>query len=81
MENFFFYVPKFKILGAKFAPYMALPTLANVSPVTLPYLGNGITIATGSLSLADTWFEPVDLGWHLPRADVLGGICIRRTYR
>jgi hypothetical protein len=72
MENIFFYVPKFKILGAKFAPYVAFPTLATGS-LTLPFLGNGKTVQTGSLTLADTWFEPVNLGWHLPRADVFAG--------
>jgi hypothetical protein len=72
MENIFFYVPKFKILGAKFAPYVAFPTLATGS-LTLPFLGNGVTVNTGSLTLADTWFEPVNLGWHLPRADFWAG--------
>jgi hypothetical protein len=72
MENIFFYVPKFKILGAKFAPYVAFPTLATGS-LTLPFLGDGVTVATGALALADTWFEPVNLGWHLPRADVFAG--------
>src|ERR1700722_6857496 len=55
MENVFFYVPKFKILGAKFAPYIAFPTLANGS-LTLPFLGDGITVKTGSLALGVTWF-------------------------
>ena len=72
MINVFFYVPKFKILGAKYAPYVAFPTLANGS-VTLPFLGDGVTVKTGSLQLADTWFEPLNLGWHLPRADVWVG--------
>ena len=72
IENIFFYVPKFKILGAKFAPYVAFPTLATGS-LTLPFLGNGVTVGTGSLTLADTWFQLANLGWHLPRADVWTG--------
>ena len=72
MENIFFYVPQFKILGAKFAPYVAVPTLATGS-LTLPFLGNGTTVATGALAFADTWFQPLNLGWHLPRADVWVG--------
>ncbi len=72
MENIFFYVPKFKVLGAKFAPYVAFPTVATGS-LTLPFLGNGVTAGTSGYGLADTWFEPVNLGWHLPRADVWVG--------
>jgi hypothetical protein len=72
IENIFFYVPQFKILGAKFAPYVVFPTLATGS-LTLPFLGNGVTVGTGTVTLADTWFQPVNLGWHLPRADVWTG--------
>ena len=56
VENFFFYVPKFKILGAKFAPFVAFPTIGNGS-VVLPFLGNGKTLGSGGFALADTWFQ------------------------
>jgi hypothetical protein len=69
IENGFFYVPKFKVLGAKFAPMMIFPTIASGS-LTLPLVRNGITAGSGGFGLADTWFQPVTLGWHLPRADV-----------
>jgi hypothetical protein len=69
MENIFFYVPKFKVLGAKFAPMVAFPTIATGS-LTLPFLGNGVTVGSGGFALADTWFQLANLGWHLPRADV-----------
>jgi hypothetical protein len=69
MENIFLYVPKFKILGAKFSPMVLFPTIATGS-LTLPFLGNGVTVGTGGFGLADTWFQPATLGWHLPRADV-----------
>jgi hypothetical protein len=72
MENIFFYVPKFKVLGAKFAPFAAFPTIATGS-LTLPFLGNGVTAGTGGFALADTWFQLANLGWHLPRADVWTG--------
>jgi hypothetical protein len=72
MENIFFYVPTIKILGAKFAPYILFPTIATGS-LTLPYLGNGVTVGSGGFGLADTWFQPVNLGWHLPRADIWTG--------
>ena len=48
---------------------MIFPTIAS-GALTLPLLRNGITAGTGGLGLADTWFQPVTLGWHLPRADV-----------
>ena len=69
IENIFFYVPKSKVFGAKFAPMITFPIIASGS-LTLPYLGNGVTVGTGDFGLADTWFQPVTLGWHLPRADV-----------
>jgi hypothetical protein len=72
MENIFIYVPKFKVLGAKFAPFVAFPTIATGS-LTLPFLGDGTTVGTGGFGLADTWFQLANLGWHLPRADVWAG--------
>lgn len=69
MEDIFFYVPKFKVLGAKFAPMITFPIIATGS-LTLPFLGNGVTAGTGGFGLADTWVQPLTLGWHLPRADV-----------
>jgi hypothetical protein len=39
MENIFFYVPQFKIVGAKFAPMVAFPTMATGS-LAFPFLGN-----------------------------------------
>ena len=72
LQNIFFYVPNWKILGAKFAPFIAFPIIATGS-LTLPFLGDGVTVQTGGFGLADTWVEPVNLGWHLPRADVWTG--------
>ena len=72
VENILFYVPQFKILGAKFAPYVVVPTFATGS-LTLPFLGNGVSVSAGHLAFADTWFQPLNLGWHLPRADVWVG--------
>ena len=72
MEDIIFYVPNFKIFGAKFAPFISYPTIATGS-LTLPFLGNGVTAGTGGFGLADTWFQLANLGWHLPRADVWTG--------
>ena len=80
VENFFFYVPKFKILGAKFAPFVAFPTIGTGSLV-LPFLGNGKTLGSGGFALADTWFQLANLAWHAPRADCVGGICLCGAHR
>jgi hypothetical protein len=72
VENGFFYVPKFKVLGAKFAPMVIFPTIATGSLV-LPFVGNGTTLGSGGFALADTWFQLANLGWHFPRADVWAG--------
>jgi hypothetical protein len=75
VQNIFFYVPNFKIIGAKVAPVIAFPIIATGS-LTLPFLGDGVTVQTGGFGLADTWCEPVNLGWHFvpdqPNLDYLG---------
>jgi hypothetical protein len=73
VENIFYYVPKARVFGAKLAFMMALPTLANGS-VTLGSLTSpGTTINAGGFGLADTWFQPVTLGWNLKRFDIYAG--------
>jgi hypothetical protein len=70
-ENVFMYVSKFKILGAKFVPYAELSyatgsLVANlaVSP------GTNLSVAAGGSGYADTYIEPVALGWNFKRADI-----------
>ncbi|HSM85682.1 MAG TPA: transporter [Candidatus Limnocylindrales bacterium] len=63
IENFFFYVPRFKIAGAKVAVMAALPA-ANAA-LNLP-----AGVQTGAYGYADTWVQPVTLGWSVARADV-----------
>ena len=70
VENVFFYVPKVKFLGAKFAPYVVAPTPANGS-LTLGSIDfPNVAINGGGFGLADIWVQPVNLGWGLKRADV-----------
>lgn len=72
IENVFYYVPKFKVLGAKLV-FMAIPTFANGS-LTLGSLNfPNVAINGGGYGLADTWVQPVTLGWSLKRADVYAG--------
>lgn len=72
VENIFFYVPNFKIAGAKVSS-MAAPTFANGS-LTLGSLNfPNVALEAGGEGLADTWVQPLTLGWSLKRADVLVG--------
>jgi hypothetical protein len=70
-ENIFAYVPKFKILGAKFVP-LAIVNFANGSLVAdlsvVP--GANLSTAAGGSGITDTFIQPVGLGWKLKRADV-----------
>jgi hypothetical protein len=70
-ENIFYYVPKHKFLGAYFMPYVALNYASGevVASLTGTNLGTG----GGGSGFADMWVQPVNLGWHLKRADVVAG--------
>ena len=74
MENFFFYVPKFKILGAKFAPYMSpSPRLANGSLDCYLSWGMGHRLLrSGGFALADTWFRTGKSWLALSRGQTCG---------
>jgi hypothetical protein len=70
-ENIFYYVPKHKILGGYFVPYIVLP-IANGSLVA-DITGTNLSANGGGAGYADTFVEPLALGWHLKRADVIVG--------
>jgi hypothetical protein len=70
-ENIFYYVPKYKFLGGYFAPFVAV-NLANGSLVAA-LVGTNLSGNGGGEGLADTFVEPVQLGWRLKRADVSAG--------
>jgi hypothetical protein len=63
--NVLFWVSKKKILGANFALVAGLP----FSNSALSLAGVG-TIAGGG-GFADSFYQPVTLGWHLKRADIM----------
>lgn len=63
VENIFYYVAPFHILGGKFAPMLEVP-IANGS-LTVPQYG----INFGGYGVADLWVQPVTLGWHFSTAD------------
>ena len=70
-ENVFMYVSKFKILGAKFVPYIEL-AYANGSVVADLAVAPGadLKLAGGGSGYGDTYVEPAALGWNFKRADV-----------
>jgi hypothetical protein len=70
-ENIFMYIPKFKILGAKFVP-MALLNYANGSLVAdlLVIPGTNLSGAAGGSGFADMYVQPVGLAWSFKRADI-----------
>jgi hypothetical protein len=65
VENIFYYVPDTKFLGGNLGFMAMIPTVANGS---LALNDLGITAST-TWGLADAWFQPFTLGWHLKRVD------------
>jgi len=63
--NVFMWVSEKKILGANFGLVAGLP-ITN-SAVSLAGLGP----ISGGGGLADSFYQPVTLGWHLQRADIM----------
>jgi hypothetical protein len=72
-ENIFYYVSDHKFLGGYFMPYVVLPfangSLTASGPLNLPQFG----INGGGYGLADMYVQPLNIGWHLKRADVIAG--------
>jgi hypothetical protein len=70
-ENIFYFVPKQKFLGGYFMPYVALNYASGevVANITGTSLGTG----GGGSGFADMYVQPLNLGWHLKRADVNAG--------
>lgn len=70
IENYFIYVPKFKFLHAKLAFVVIAPTLANGS-LTLGSINfPNVALQAGGTGIADTWVQPLTLGWNFKRADI-----------
>jgi hypothetical protein len=67
-ENVFYYVPKHKFLGAYFMPYVAL-NYAN-GELVANITGTNLSTGGGGSGFADMYVQPLNLGWHLKRADV-----------
>jgi hypothetical protein len=72
-ENIFYLVPKHKILGATFMPYVALNYASGSLVADIPVGSTTLSTAGGGSGFADMFVQPVNLGWHLKRADVTAG--------
>jgi hypothetical protein len=72
-ENIFYYVPKHKVLGGYFMPYVALNYASGSVVADLSLAGNNLSAGAGGSGFADMYVQPVNLGWHLKRADVNAG--------
>ncbi len=70
-ENIIYYVPNHKFLGAYFMPYIAL-NYAN-GELVANITGTNLSTGGGGSGFADTFVQPLNLGWHLKRADVVVG--------
>jgi hypothetical protein len=62
--NLLAYTTKHKFLGATYGMAIAVPLLNT--PISLSNLGTGVS----PKGLGDIYFEPVNLGWKLKKADV-----------
>jgi hypothetical protein len=77
-ENIFYYVPAHKFLGGYFMPYIAInyatgSLVANLAPL-LPGITSGTSLSAGGSGFADTYVQPVNMGWHLAdRIDFTAG--------
>jgi hypothetical protein len=65
---FVWYVSKATIFGATYGAMVTLPFANNA--IDAPVLGIN---QTTSAALGDTYFSPINLGWHAKHADVLAG--------
>jgi len=71
-ENILYYVPKHKILGGYFMPYIALNFASGslIADVT----GTNLSPAGGGSGFADTYVQPLNIGWHFgKRVDLNAG--------
>ena len=67
-QNIFMWVGSHKFLGGYFAPYVSV-NVANGNLVA-DIVGTNLKTSGGGDGLADTYVQPLNLAWHLKRADV-----------
>jgi len=72
IQNVFYYVPKGRFLGGKFAT-MADLVVANGSLTADLGIPPQFSSKAGGQGMADTWVQPVNLAWSPKRADIWAG--------
>jgi len=70
-ENIVYYVPNHEFLGGYFMPYISV-NFANGSLVA-DLNGTNLGVNGGGAGLTDTYVEPLNMRWHLKRADFTVG--------
>src|SRR5579872_479699 len=70
-ENILYYVPEHKFLGGYFMPFVAINYASG--EVVAALNGTNLGGSAGGSGLADTYFQPLNMGWHLKRADFVAG--------
>jgi hypothetical protein len=63
-ENVIYYVPKHKILGGCFMPYVALNWANGELVANLSLNGNTLNGGGGGSGFADMYVQPLNIGWH-----------------
>jgi hypothetical protein len=75
IENLFYFVPETKFLGGNLGFDVMFPTPATgslVADINVQGVPN-LSGAGGGSGLADLWFQPFTVGWHLKRWDIQVG--------
>jgi hypothetical protein len=71
-ENIIYYVPKHKILGGYFMPYISLNYATG--ELVASFTGTNLSGAGGGSGFADTYVQPLNMGWHFgKRVDFVAG--------
>ena len=63
-ENILYYVPKHKILGGYFMPYIALNWASGELVADITQGATNLGGAGGGSGFADTYVQPLNIGWH-----------------
>jgi hypothetical protein len=69
VENIFYFVPKFKVLGGKFGMMAVAPSVGNGSLSLGSLEFPNVAINGGGFGLTDSWIQPATLGWSTKRID------------
>jgi hypothetical protein len=69
-ENVIYFVPEHKILGGYFMPYISINYASGSLVADIPEIPGviaGAPLSAGGSGLADTYVQPVNIGWHIKK--------------